>query len=725
MTENVQVRAFGTVALNALFQSSVDGIHRPLTTLMYGVEHYWTGLNPFAYHLNNLLLHLVTVALVFLLLMQLKLTFTAALGAALIFAIHPSRVESVAWIAQRQELLFSVFYVGALLAYLRGRLLLTGGLALASVLASPQAWSFPFILILIDWYRGCRIDVNAVIARWPFFLISGGVALFTLIHKFGLPFLDFPQQCLLFIWTVIFYLRHFFIPVLSLPIHQVPEPIALLNPAYLFAVIVFILLVVGAWFLRRQRLVIFAMLFYGVLIFSSWVVVPNQGINTAAEHLMYLPALGLAVLMAFTLEAIYLFLKGQEAVVRFLFVIALGALTLGLGLVTVQQASVWKNDFLLWQHQVKFSPNAMAYNNLAQAYQRQPSRDNAKVIDLYQRAINVDGARHAIYSINLAEFYKEIGLLDKSLEGYQAVLAVDPKHREAYFGLAEVYQLKGQADKVVGAYNQLIKFYPDDEDVYIKAIEAYGRAIDESPQNVLYQEKREELLSAFEQLSTRKKYTAVDFYNLGFLYQQVGGREEAIRYYVKALQLQSNYAQALYNLATLYQEAGDLKTALVLYQRLVHMHSSYVLGYLNMGVIYNTLGDQDRARQLYLKVLQIDPKNSRAYFHLGYLNESQGNMKEAISNYEDAIDGDAANAEAYYNLGNVYAQLGQSPEAIAMYIKTVGVNPKHENAYVNLSILSFKLRDFQGAIRYLEQAQELGYNAPAEYLKTLELYRKK
>jgi tetratricopeptide (TPR) repeat protein len=144
-----------------------------------------------------------------------------------------------------------------------------------------------------------------------------------------------------------------------------------------------------------------------------------------------------------------------------------------------------------------------------------------------------------------------------------------------------------------------------------------------------------------------------------------------------------------------------------------------------MGIIYNALGASDKALHLYRKVISMDPNNAGAYFNLGYLNESAGELREALNNYEKAVENDPRHAEAYYNMGNVYATLEQYPEAIASYLKTVSINPNHENVYVNLSILSFKAKDFQGAIRYLEEARLLGYNPPAAYLKTLEPYRKK
>jgi len=100
-------------------------------------------------------------------------------------------------------------------------------------------------------------------------------------------------------------------------------------------------------------------------------------------------------------------------------------------------------------------------------------------------------------------------------------------------------------------------------------------------------------------------------------------------------------------------------------------------------------------------------------------------LQEAISYYEKAIDTSPKNAEAYYNLGNVYCRFKAKRRRPLLYIlKTVGLNPRHQDAFVNLSILSFKSRNFCRSYHYLEQARALGYNPPAEYLKTLEPYRK-
>lgn len=472
-----------------------------------------------------------------------------------------------------------------------------------------------------------------------------------------------------------------------------------------------------AWFWKTDKRWV---LFFSVLFFIS----PPAVFLIWGPHRFY--GLYASAFMGFLFLArgtqrFYIFLKGQEAAVRFLFWAGWGVLCAAVIVTSTSEVLLRRDALTFWSYESKRHPTLEAMNNLADAYAR--SKDFAKARGFYQKAVSIDPKSIKAYE-GLSRVAQEQGAWDLSVGYYQKIIALKPQWPQAYLGLGEDYRAMGKTKEAVEMYSRLLELFPDDEATYIKVIEAYGRAIEADPNEKLYKEKREEVLADFEELSKRKKYSAVDYFNLGFLYEQVGGKEEAIRFYTKAVQMQPDYEQALYKLAKLYQDTGNYKVALGLYERLLHVHPKFVSGYLNMGMIFNALGDQSRARQFYLKVIKLDPGNGSAYFDLGYLSESQGELQEAISYYEKAIDASPKNAEAYYNLGNVYATLKQNGEAIALYLKTVGLNPRHQDAFVNLSILSFKSRNFAGAIHYLEQARALGYNPPAEYLKTLEPYRK-
>jgi len=128
----------------------------------------------YAYHLNNLLLHLIIVAFIFWLGLRLKLSMLGSGAAALLFGIHPMHVQSVAWVTERKDVLYSFFYVAALLSYsryldftkstpsiqnkkLNRFLVLTVFFGILSMLSKPMALSLPFILLLLDWFQGEKL----------------------------------------------------------------------------------------------------------------------------------------------------------------------------------------------------------------------------------------------------------------------------------------------------------------------------------------------------------------------------------------------------------------------------------------------------------------------------------------------------------------------------------------------------------------------------------------
>jgi len=471
-----------------------------------------------------------------------------------------------------------------------------------------------------------------------------------------------------------------------------------------------------AWKIRRRWIFLFTLLFFIAepAVFLIW--------GPFRFPALYAASFFVFLSLARGTEKFYIFLKTQEPVIRVLFWAAIFLLCGAVVSTSISEIGIRRDVLTFWSYEVKIHPDASNLNSLADAYYSARKFDQAR--EYYEKASVLDPKSIKAYEA-MAQMAGDSGDWEQAIGYDQKIIALDPHLSQPYLDLGDAFRSLGRSTQAVETYSRLLDLFPDDEKIDIKVIEAYGKAIEADPQGDLYKEKREEVLADFEQLSKRRNYNATDYYNLGFLYEKVGGKDEAMRYYAKAVQMKPDYKQALYNLAGLYRDAGNYKVAMALYGRLVHFHPQYAQAYLNMGLILNVLGDQQKARQFYLKVIDLDPENGDAFFNLGYLSESQGELSEAVSYYEKAVEVSPKNGEAYYNLGNVYASLGQNAEAIASYLKTVAINPRHQDAFVNLSILSFKFGDFKGSIHYLEQAQALGYNPPVEYLKTLEPYRQK
>ena len=179
VVDNPDIKAFGLHHLKKVFSSIYVSNYQPLTMLTYMAEYRSFQLNPMVYHCTNVLLHIINCLLVFAFIYGLSGNYFTGLLVGLLFAVHPLRVESVAWIAERKDVLSSFFYFLSLLFYVRymkkggrkfyGFCLLS---FLLSLLSKPMAVSQPFVLLLIDYVNDKKLDKKTLLDKIPFFAIA-------------------------------------------------------------------------------------------------------------------------------------------------------------------------------------------------------------------------------------------------------------------------------------------------------------------------------------------------------------------------------------------------------------------------------------------------------------------------------------------------------------------------------------------------------------------------
>ena len=177
--DNDKTQLLSWLNIKRMFTSSVGSYYGPLLLLSYAVEYRFFYRDPFFYHLDNLILHIIGTLTVFWLVLILSRKVPVALIAALLFGVHPLHSESVAWITERKDTLSTPFYVLSVILYLkakRGKYLLFFSLSfLCAVISSfvkPMAVSLPFVLIICDVFERRRIDAKAVAEKLPFFVLS-------------------------------------------------------------------------------------------------------------------------------------------------------------------------------------------------------------------------------------------------------------------------------------------------------------------------------------------------------------------------------------------------------------------------------------------------------------------------------------------------------------------------------------------------------------------------
>ncbi len=668
--ENISIRMLDQEHVGDIFKTTVNGIYIPLTTLSFALEYHFFKYNEFFYHLDNLILHLGVVIFIFLIGLRLGLSVFASGMASLLFGIHPMHVESVAWVTERKDVLYSAFYMAALLSYLKYLdsekfkfYIITIILGILSILAKPMALSLPITLLLFDWFKRRKITVKVLVekAYLCFFLVP--VVFITYFSHARLPGENIREGILIWPWTFTFYLRQFLFPFFSAPIYRLPRPITFFNFEYLASLVVFLLVVFSVTRLKRYRWFVFAILFY---FFSIFFLLRFDGLadtNIVADRFMYLPSIGFCFLFGLGAELLLKWKKIWGCVFLFLFGL--------LGFKSFQQCQVWKNSVSLWQHQLKYFPKeCIALNNLAVALTAQKDKKgfikkeyNVNYIkSLYERALKVDPYFINAY-YNLGQLYKDLGRKKEAIAYYQKALMIDPQYKDAYFSLGNLFRDSGDVEKAIQAYQQTLAIHPDDEDVYVNIITAYTKLPKSDKRNENYIRERETLVDQLKDLIQKRPPRTTSYFNLGFAFGEVGDFQEAIKAYKQALEINPDHSKSLQNLGN-------------------------------------------------------------AYFSLAYLQEMKGLLPQAVKNYRQSIAVNPKNAEAYYNLGNVYARLNFPEKAISFYLKAVKHDAQHVNALVNLSILSFKQGDFDDAVKYCDQAIDAGYEAPKGYLKTLGPYRK-
>lgn len=380
--DNQNYRGLGPAQLRWMFTDTA-GLWMPLTWLTLGLDYVLWGMNPLGYHLTNILFHSANALLCFLLLGRLlrvarpddddRLRSAAAAIGALFFSIHPLRVESVAWITERRDVVSGLFVLLTVLAYLkrfdaapprRGAYLVTLGLFLLSLLSKPTGMALPLVLLILDVYplRRFRAEKPSalLLEKLPFFLLMIGAAVLTsitLTHaKAFYTSADYPllQRVAQPGYRVSWYVLKMIAPVSLSPLYLYKPDLGLAHLAgwVVMAGVTITLLV------RRAAVpaAAAAWLAFGALI-APVSGLFQAGLHFAADRYSYLPSLPLAALLATGL----IVPRGPSPRVRL--GLATGALSV-LVVLTVLQQRIWKDSTALWEHALRVDPQSyLAYNN--------------------------------------------------------------------------------------------------------------------------------------------------------------------------------------------------------------------------------------------------------------------------------------------------------------------------------------------------------------------------
>ena len=402
VTENTAIRSVSLANLKTISTSFFITHYQPLTIFSYLLEYHFFKLDPFYYHLTNLILHLLNCLLVYWVIYLLTGRISVAGLTALFFGIHPLQVESVAWISERKNLLYAFFYLGAIISYLyylskdkaTKYYFLCLGLFILALLSKSMAFTLPLVLLLLDYFSSRKITLAVLLEKIPYFILSlifGLVALLgarlstsSFHYERSYSLLDRLMGAS---YDIIFYLSKLFLP-LKLSALYPYTPIQH-NPNCLYALITVGILLTGVILSKQySKKVILGSGLFLLTVFPALRCLPLKEI-IVADRYVYLASIGIFYLIAQFSIWLYQRRTRYSRLIRIFLIIALTLTVTLLGLSSWRRSQSWKDSVSLCNDVLrKYPDTALAYNNRGKAFIEQGNIQQA-ILD-FNKAIELD-----------------------------------------------------------------------------------------------------------------------------------------------------------------------------------------------------------------------------------------------------------------------------------------------------------------------------------------------
>jgi tetratricopeptide (TPR) repeat protein len=437
LLDNPQIVNFSAGGVGNAFLTFHHGLYHPLVNLSFRLEHQLFGFNPFIYHLTNLLLHLFNVVLAYIFIIFLGGGLLLAAGVALLFGVHPLHVESVAWVAERKDLLYTLFFLSGLIAYLRFRAAghkwlyaAAWTLCLLSLGAKAMAVSFPFVLLLIDYFQARRVDAKNLLEKLPFFLLTAVFAVLAVLARHytgGLtsdPALSGDNIFIGSYRLVFYYFGRVFLPWLDSPLYpgvSFSQKIFTALPFIYYAAPLLALGIFGLlfWLARRERGVVFGLGFFLLAIAPALVLIP---VGPFADRFTYLSSLGLFFASGLVIKR----LRFERPAIA-----GLAILLAVFSVMTWQRCAVWRDNYALW-------------TAAAQKYPLSAEVANNRAFGCLERGI----------------YFGRLGREGEALQELNQALELAPGLAEAYFDRGNVYAALGRRRAAAADYRRALALEP-------------------------------------------------------------------------------------------------------------------------------------------------------------------------------------------------------------------------------------------------------------------------
>jgi tetratricopeptide (TPR) repeat protein len=588
------------------FRVNTAGNWHPLTLLSHMLDCQIYGLRPWGHHLTNVLLHAANCVLIFLVLMRMTGALWRSACVTALFAAHPVHVESVAWVAERKDVLSSFLCLLAIWAYIRqveefkvqsssfkvfrGLCMLVFVLAL---MAKPMVVTLPFVLLLLDFWPLNRVHgldfptwKRLALEKWPMFALSAvwcGIAIWA--QRVGQAVastteLSVPQRIIHAPIAYLDYVRVLIFPcrLAAFYPYEHHEPV-------LWGVVGGAALLLATWLFsaqaqKRPGLIMGWLWFLGMLVpVIGLVQVGGQG---WADRYVYLPSIGFFVMAVWAVAE----WAERHSAAKLVMPLLLGALSVA----TWKEIHYWKDTSTL-----------------------------------FGRAIEVTSDNYvAMTLVGTAE--EDKGHLDKAVDLYRQALASKPKYPEAHFFLARALEKQGHTEEAISEYREAIRLQPSFDTAHIM----FGLLL-------ARERKFDEAISQYQAALKTNPESSVAESDWGTALSAEGRSQESIPHFEKAVRLDSSLADSHSRLGIAYLQTGRVPEGTAELRAALKIKPDDGETRFNLGQALNQQQQWAEAAALLQPLALSQPTNSNLQFQYGLDLEHLGRTKEAMDCYTAAL----------------------------------------------------------------------------------------
>jgi Tfp pilus assembly protein PilF len=533
------------------------------------------------FHATNLIVHLLNTALVFFFVMKLsKGRMLAASLTALFFGIHPMHVESVAWIAERKDVLYTFFFLISLLCYLQyreQRKLLWYPLCLVafllSVVSKPAAIVLPLSLLAIDYFQSRRWHWRMIIEKVPFFLVSLFFGYLTLnvqvIDRMitGNVHFGFVDKIVFASYALMMYVIKLVFPLHLSAIYPYPDLNQSLNPVFYLSIPFVLLAAFACYYARKHRYIVFGVLFFliNTILILQFV---SVGQAIMADRYTYVAYIGLLLIPAWALDD--WLKKPRRSMSNIIAAICISPFFVVFFIkLTSERIKVWKSSETLWQDAIDKYPHQIinAYVNLGHYYYRYGPYD--KAMDNYKQAISIYPDID-IALVRIGNIYFNNRIYDSAIRYYDKTIKLNPRLVEAYTNRGSANARSGRLQEAVTDFTKALRLNPSETDALSNrglayymlnqqelAIQDYNQlvamnpkdhmAMNEIGESLLTEGRYKEAIVQFDAAIALSPDKGIYFANRSQAWKALGNKEKALSDARSALRLGTNISDSYLN----------------------------------------------------------------------------------------------------------------------------------------------------------------------------------